>query len=246
MAEIVFASGSFDILHIGHLNFLEHAWKLGGEDGRLIVGVQEDRWMRDIKHHEPYMSQQDRLRIVQSLAMVDEAFLVYGPEYPDILLRHGVTIRAIGEDRRLVWSESDNIKARMEAAGIRYVHLPYTTGISSTIYKDKMQAQSYDYFIISSSSLTDIAMAEAERLEEEGLRCFYPARDIADNLSPQDYKIAIYNAVRNSYQAKVFWDEVSHGPLVDLGICLGAGVSVDEFRTITVGKADLYIKELAE
>lgn len=243
MANIVFASGSFDILHIGHLNFLERAKGLGD---KLIIGVQEDRWVRDVKHHEPYMPQADRLRIVQSLAMVDEAFLVYGPEYPDELIKRGVTVRAIGEDRRLVWSESDNIKARLEAAGIRYVHLPHTQGISSTSIRERAEkVRGYDYFVISSSSLLSIAAAELGKLRDKGFNCFFPALHISGNLSPQGYKAAILDAALVSKKAKIFWDGVSHGPLVDLGICLGAGVEIEEFRIITMGKANIYIKELA-
>lgn len=243
MGDIVFASGSFDILHIGHLNFLKRARGLGD---KLIIGVQEDRWVRDIKHHEPYMPEQDRLRIISALSIVDDAFLVYGPEYPDELIKRGVTIRAIGEDRRLVWSESDNIKARMEAVGIGYVHLPYTQDISSTSIRERVErARGYDYFVISSSSLLSMAAAELGKLRDKGFNCFFPALHIPGTLSPKAYKAAILDAALASKKAKVFWDGVSHGPLVDLGICLGAGVEIEEFRIITMGKANIYIKELA-
>lgn len=241
--DIVFASGSFDILHIGHLNFLEQARALGD---KLIIGVQNDLWVRDVKHHEPYMSEWSRLRIVSALSMVDEAFLVYGPRYPDQLIERGVTIRAIGEDRRLVWSESDKIKARMEAAGICYVHLPYTQGISSTSIRERVEkAKSYDYFVISSSSLLSMAAAELGKLRDKGFNCFFPALHIPGTLSPKAYKMAILDAALASKKVKVFWDGVSHGPLVDLGICLGAGVEIEEFRIITMGKANIYIQELA-
>ena len=69
--KIVAASGYFDPLHVGHLDYLEMAKKLGD---RLIVIVNNDRQAR-LKKGKPFMSAIDRLRIVNALSCVDVVVL---------------------------------------------------------------------------------------------------------------------------------------------------------------------------
>ncbi|NYT01057.1 MAG: FAD synthase [Methanocellales archaeon] len=84
----VLATGTFEILHPGHLTYLRCAKKLGDE---LIVIVARDKM---IKHkREPAIPEQQRLEIVQSLSIVDRAILgserdIFEPLYeikPDII-----------------------------------------------------------------------------------------------------------------------------------------------------------------
>lgn len=67
----VAASGFFDPIHVGHIEYLEKAKSLGD---KLIVIVNTDKQCR-IKKGSSFMNEQDRLRIVKALACVDEAFL---------------------------------------------------------------------------------------------------------------------------------------------------------------------------
>jgi FAD synthetase len=69
----VMASGVFDILHPGHIFFLEEAKKLGDE---LIVVVARDTTAKKLKH-QPIMNEEVRLRMVSSLKPVDRAILGY-------------------------------------------------------------------------------------------------------------------------------------------------------------------------
>jgi D-beta-D-heptose 7-phosphate kinase/D-beta-D-heptose 1-phosphate adenosyltransferase len=69
--KIVIASGYFNPLHVGHLEYLELAKTLGD---RLIVIVNNDEQVK-IKGSAPFMSQEDRLKIVEALKCVDEVFL---------------------------------------------------------------------------------------------------------------------------------------------------------------------------
>jgi len=240
MDRVVFASGSFDVLHVGHINFLERARALGN---KLLVGVETDSWIRDVKGHEPFMPLYDRLRIVNALEAVDWVISVYGPERPEDLLRRNVTIRAIGEDHDKVWERAQEIEDSFEAAGIRYVHLPRTPGISSAVFRNKID-KPYGFFIVSSSSLELTAKSMARGLERQGYSTFCPNWDIPDSFSLAEHKQQVINAAHKSKKVRMIWDGVSHGPLVDLGICLGAGVEVDGVRIITASKADTYIKEL--
>ena len=67
----VMASGVFDILHTGHISYLEQAKAMGDE---LYVVVACDDTVRKRKH-EPITPENMRLKIVSSLKVVDKAFL---------------------------------------------------------------------------------------------------------------------------------------------------------------------------
>jgi cytidyltransferase-like protein len=71
MKKIVIASGYFNPLHLGHLEYLELA-KLLGE--KLIVIVNNDNQVK-LKGGFPFMNQEDRIRIIGALKCVDEVFL---------------------------------------------------------------------------------------------------------------------------------------------------------------------------
>lgn len=69
--KTVVASGYFDPIHVGHIEYLEMAAKLGD---RLVVIVNNDN-QATLKKGAPFMTEEDRLKIVSSLKCVDEVFL---------------------------------------------------------------------------------------------------------------------------------------------------------------------------
>jgi FAD synthetase len=73
--KIVLASGVFDLLHLGHVRFLEEAKKAGGPDAELIVIVARDETVRQRKGEKPIMHENQRCALVASLKIVDEALL---------------------------------------------------------------------------------------------------------------------------------------------------------------------------
>lgn len=86
---LVAATGVFDLLHIGHLHFLEAARRLGGA---LVIGVEGDERVRRWKGpNRPIQAQEDRLALIAALRVVDSAFLITGervdPQYYAELLR---------------------------------------------------------------------------------------------------------------------------------------------------------------
>lgn len=82
-ADLVVVTGVFDVLHIGHLRFLESARALGGA---LIVGIECDERVRNWKGPgRPIQAENDRQALVSALRVVDRAFLITGervdPDY---------------------------------------------------------------------------------------------------------------------------------------------------------------------
>src|SRR5215212_6961896 len=70
----VMVSGCFDLLHSGHIAFLEEAATLG----RLHVAIGSDKTILKLKGKPPINSESERLYIVKSLRCVDEAFISSG------------------------------------------------------------------------------------------------------------------------------------------------------------------------
>jgi len=71
--KIVFTNGCFDLLHYGHIKYLQDAKKKGDI---LIVGMNSDSSVKRIKGKmRPVINEKDRLRLVAALESVDYAVL---------------------------------------------------------------------------------------------------------------------------------------------------------------------------
>src|SRR5450759_4115649 len=75
--KVVLASGVFDLLHLGHVRFLEEAKEAGGPNAKLIVIIARDSTVEKTKGKKPIMSEVQRRALVESLKVVDEAALGY-------------------------------------------------------------------------------------------------------------------------------------------------------------------------
>ena len=75
--KIVLASGTFDLLHLGHVRYLEEAKKTGGEDAQLVVIVARDSTVKKRRGTTPIISENQRRALVNSLKVVDKAILGY-------------------------------------------------------------------------------------------------------------------------------------------------------------------------
>lgn len=75
MGKRVLAAGCFDLLHYGHLRYLEEAKKLGGEGAELVVVVARDSTIMRRKGRPPVMKEEDRRALVEALKPVDRAIL---------------------------------------------------------------------------------------------------------------------------------------------------------------------------
>ena len=73
--RVVLASGVFDLLHLGHVKFLEEAKKAGDENAKLVVIVARDSTVKDTKGRKPIMPENQRRALVESLRVVDAAVL---------------------------------------------------------------------------------------------------------------------------------------------------------------------------
>ena len=78
--KTVLATGAFDLLHYGHLAFLEEAKKAGGRNARLIVIVARDKTIEARKGKKPVVPEDQRRALMEALKPVDDAILGFSVE----------------------------------------------------------------------------------------------------------------------------------------------------------------------
>lgn len=134
--SLVFTNGVFDLLHPGHVEYLEAARALGD---RLLVAVNTDRSVRELGKGpgRPVAGETARARVVAALGCVDRVVLFDEPtpEALIALLRPEVLVK--GGDyayRAMVGADL------VEAAGGRVVILPFLTGYSTTALVEQCRA----------------------------------------------------------------------------------------------------------
>jgi rfaE bifunctional protein nucleotidyltransferase chain/domain len=125
--SVVFTNGVFDILHPGHLRYLQAA---RSEGDVLIVGLNSDRSVRAIKGPDrPINPQNERAEVLAALACVD-AVVIFDEETPaEIIRRLQPDVLAKGAD----WP-ADQIVGRetVEARGGQVVRVPVEEGFSTS------------------------------------------------------------------------------------------------------------------
>ncbi|HEU0068301.1 MAG TPA: adenylyltransferase/cytidyltransferase family protein, partial [Nitrospiraceae bacterium] len=102
--SIIFTNGCFDLLHVGHVNYLQEAAELGDI---LIVAINSDSGVKRLKGpHRPVIAELDRAATLASLACVDYV-LIFDEETPhdllaclrpDVLVKGGTTQDIVGRE----------------------------------------------------------------------------------------------------------------------------------------------------
>ena len=130
--KVGYTQGVYDMLHIGHINLLNHAKE---QCDRLIVGVNSDELVREYKHKTPVFSEEDRRVIIENLKAVDEAVIVNTLDKETALEKFRFNAIFIGDDWKgnPRWEKTGEI---LHEKGVDLVFLPHTEGISSTILRD--------------------------------------------------------------------------------------------------------------
>lgn len=126
--KVVFTNGCFDLLHLGHVRYLEEARSLG--DG-LIVGVNTDASVERLLKGpgRPLTPEADRARVLASCSCVDRVVLFAEDTPLALITRLAPDILVKGGDYQL-----DEIVGRevVLARGGRVVALPFVPGYSTT------------------------------------------------------------------------------------------------------------------
>ena len=124
----IMAVGVFDLLHAGHLHYLEQAKALGQH---LTVVIAHDDTVR-IRKHEPVTNHDLRRRMVEGLKPVDDAIIGNPPEVPifDILPIVKPDIIALGYDQE---HAEESINRKLRELGYQDIEVVRVEGLSEDL-----------------------------------------------------------------------------------------------------------------
>ncbi|MBI1987651.1 MAG: D-glycero-beta-D-manno-heptose-7-phosphate kinase [Nitrospinae bacterium] len=125
--RIVFTNGCFDLLHVGHIHYLQKARALGD---LLIVGLNDDASVRQLKGLDrPLISQEDRASILAALGCIDHV-VIFSELTPENLIREiRPHVLVKGGDYSL---ETVVGREMVESYGGRVELIPYIEGRSTS------------------------------------------------------------------------------------------------------------------
>lgn len=131
--RIVFTNGCFDILHLGHIQYLEQA-KAKGD--LLVVGLNSDASVKRLKGKtRPILPQHDRARILAALECVDYVVL-FGEDTPRNIIK---TIEPDFLVKGGDWSPDTIVGSEIvRNKGGRVLTIPYLTNKSTTAIIEKI------------------------------------------------------------------------------------------------------------
>lgn len=131
--RLVFTNGVFDLLHVGHVRYLEQARALGDA---LLVAINSDRTVRELKGPDrPVFNEAERAEIIAALRHVNYVTIFDNVSPRSLITELLPDVLVKGGDYEL-----DQIHGReeVEAAGGRVISLPFVKGASTTALIERM------------------------------------------------------------------------------------------------------------
>ena len=122
------------MFHVGHLNLIKNA---KARCDYLIVGVNTDELISSYKSKNVVVPLEERLQIVEAIKYVNEVIPVDTLDKEVMWKRKKYDPLFIGDD----WKGSERwiqTERRMKEHGVDVVYLPYTTGTTSTLLREKL------------------------------------------------------------------------------------------------------------
>ncbi len=125
--RIVFTNGCFDLLHIGHIRYLEEAKALGDV---LVVGVNSDSSVRKLKGPQrPILPEEERTEILSGLGCVDYITLFDEIDPLKLITSLQPNVLVKGGD----WTKEQTVgREVVERSGGEVVILPFVQGASTS------------------------------------------------------------------------------------------------------------------
>lgn len=136
--RLVFTNGCFDLLHVGHVRYLQAARALGEA---LAVGLNADASVRALKGPgRPLNTEADRAEILAALACVDFVTIFTEPRATNLLAVVRPHIYVKGGDYTLETMNAEE-RAALAAAGAEIRFIPLVPGRSTTRILDRLKAK---------------------------------------------------------------------------------------------------------
>ncbi len=132
--------GTFDLLHLGHINIIESAYKLN-KNAIVFIGVSSDKW-NELKGKAAHQSQEERVEVIKSKYPNAEVFLEdhTKPEetWPMLWDKYDIDLIVMGGDHRV---NLDYINKTITPNGkkMKIMFFDRTPGISSTELRENLK-----------------------------------------------------------------------------------------------------------
>jgi D-beta-D-heptose 7-phosphate kinase/D-beta-D-heptose 1-phosphate adenosyltransferase len=125
--RIVFTNGCFDLLHVGHIRYLEEAKTLGDI---LVVGINSDQSIRRIKGpYRPILPEEERAEVLSGLGCVDYISIFDEADPLELISSLQPHILVKGGD----WTKETTVgKEVVERSGGKVIILPFVQGASTS------------------------------------------------------------------------------------------------------------------
>jgi D-beta-D-heptose 7-phosphate kinase / D-beta-D-heptose 1-phosphate adenosyltransferase len=125
--RIVFTNGCFDLLHVGHIRYLEEAKALGDI---LVVGINSDQSVRRIKgSYRPILPEEERAEILSGLGCVDYVTIFDEADPLELISSLQPHVLVKGGD----WTQETTVgKEVVERSGGEVIILPFVQGASTS------------------------------------------------------------------------------------------------------------------
>lgn len=136
----IYTGGTFDLIHSGHVNFLQRC----AEIGSVTVALNTDEFITAYKGKPPVMSYDERFAVLSEFRCVTNIFPnTGGADSTETIELVNPDVIAIGSD----WARKDYYKQMgftqdwLDERNISLMYIPYTKGISTTELKRRMQVK---------------------------------------------------------------------------------------------------------
>jgi glycerol-3-phosphate cytidylyltransferase len=129
--DVGYASGVFDMFHVGHLNILRNARQ---RCHTLVVGVGSDEYVEELKGRSPVIPLVERLEIISALSIVDEVIIDHAEDKTLAWQERHFDVIFKGDDWKGT-AKGARLEEQMGSVGADVVYFPYTLHTSSTLLR---------------------------------------------------------------------------------------------------------------
>ena len=137
--KLVYTVGTFDMVHVGHLDLLEYCATLGD---KFVVGVASDEVVGSYKRNVPIIPLDQRMRMLKSLQCVDDVVSYDKLEYVSNCKDLDIDTFVIGED----WGDKPHniaVEKYLKSKGAKIIQVSYNPLTSSTKIKQNVIDQTH-------------------------------------------------------------------------------------------------------
>lgn len=138
MSKTLYTGGTFDLLHYGHINFLQKCKQIADT---VVVSLNLDSFIAEYKS-PPIMSYEEREISLSYCPYVDKILPnAFGSDSKPTILSVNPDIIAIGDDwaHKNYYKQMNFTQEWLDNQGIVLVYIPYTKGISTSELKKRIQ-----------------------------------------------------------------------------------------------------------